>query len=289
MSDQSRYIIIVSDVPLALTTIVKSLEAIQGYTYLTTTRIKDAFQLATSINPKLIITYLRNNTHLDKEITYFQKAQAIPILCLLRKHDPQQFHTLSSPIVFTQYFEESNKSQYLVRNITSILRLVQLVHTTKDTKTSDTKSGLTPARDTNKNLARYTMELDQKITLLTKVKDHIKRIYPQVDESTRRKLMTIVNTIKMAMSDKKHWEDFKVYFEGINPKFLKKLAQHYPDLTAKDLKYCCYLKMNMSNEDICHILGINQESVRTHKYRLKKKMTLPKSQDLRSYIRSFSG
>ncbi len=44
----------------------------------------------------------------------------------------------------------------------------------------------------------------------------------------------------------------------------------------------------MSNEDIRFILGINQESVRTHKYRLKKKMVLDKDQDLRMYIQSFA-
>jgi DNA-binding CsgD family transcriptional regulator len=44
--------------------------------------------------------------------------------------------------------------------------------------------------------------------------------------------------------------------------------------------------MNMSNDHIGNLLGINQESVRTHKYRLKKKMSLPREQDLRTYLRS---
>jgi DNA-binding CsgD family transcriptional regulator len=44
--------------------------------------------------------------------------------------------------------------------------------------------------------------------------------------------------------------------------------------------------MNMTNDDIRNLLGINQESVRTHKYRLKKKMALSKEQDLLNYLRS---
>ena len=100
--------------------------------------------------------------------------------------------------------------------------------------------------------------------------------------------MSIVNTIKMSRNDRKHWDDFKHYFEDINPSFLKHLSTKFPCLTAKDLKYCCYLKMNMSNEDIRLILGINQESVRTHKYRLKKKMVLAKHQDLRNYLQTFA-
>ena len=42
----------------------------------------------------------------------------------------------------------------------------------------------------------------------------------------------------------------------------------------------------MSNDDIKNILGINQESVRTHKYRLKRKMSLPNELDLSTYLRS---
>jgi len=38
--------------------------------------------------------------------------------------------------------------------------------------------------------------------------------------------------------------------------------------------------MNMSNDDIRALLGISQESVRTHKYRLKKKLSLGKDQSL---------
>ena len=46
--------------------------------------------------------------------------------------------------------------------------------------------------------------------------------------------------------------------------------------------------MNMSNDDIRNLLGINQESVRTHKYRLKRKLDLPKEMDLGVYLKSVS-
>jgi len=130
------------------------------------------------------------------------------------------------------------------------------------------------------------MELDQKVEVLMKVKDRIADLYPRVDDPTRTELTSIVNSIRQSANDNKLWEDFKLYFEKTNPDFLYLLVQRHPGLTPKDLKYCCYLKMNMANDDIRTLLGINQESVRTHKYRLKKKLVLPKEQDLRSYLRS---
>ena len=176
------------------------------------------------------------------------------------------------------------QSNHLSTNIQGILKLIQQ-------QTANSKSFLQHTLQTNdhtKDLTRFTLELDQKKAVLDKIKERIKQLYTDVDASTKAQLMSIVNTIKMTRNDRKHWDDFKRYFENINPSFLKNLSEKFPCLTAKDLKYCCYLKMNMSNEDIRLILGINQESVRTHKYRLKKKMVLQKHQDLRNYIQSFA-
>jgi len=134
----------------------------------------------------------------------------------------------------------------------------------------------------------YGIQSNNLITNILGILKLIKKTQAVSLETTKTQLMSIVNTIKMTRSDRKHWDDFKHYFENINPNFIKTLSTKYPCLTAKDLKYCCYLKMNMSNEDIRLILGINQESVRTHKYRLKKKLVLEKHQDLRNYLQTFS-
>ena len=130
------------------------------------------------------------------------------------------------------------------------------------------------------------MELDQKVDVLLKIKERIGELYQNVDDRTRTELISIVNTIKISANDYKLWDDFKLYFEEINPGFLQQLTKAYPALTSIDLKYCCYLKMNMSNDDIRNLLGINQESVRTHKYRLKKKMSLARDQDLAAHLRA---
>ena len=140
----------------------------------------------------------------------------------------------------------------------------------------------------NKNLSRYILELDQKRALLGKVKSKIKELYPNASERNKSELISISNAIKSSLGDKNLWDDFKMYFENVNPEFLQLLKSKHPALTLKDLKYCCYLKMNMSNNDICHHLGINQESVRTHKYRLKSKMELPKERDLHQYLNTLA-
>ena len=119
------------------------------------------------------------------------------------------------------------------------------------------------ASKATRNLSRYVMELDQKGKCFWK-QLRIESL-PQLEKTTchlRSELKSLVNTIRMSLSDRNRWEDFKLYFENVNPNFWTNFMITTPDLTLKDVKYCCYVTMNMSNDDITHILGINPESVK---------------------------
>ncbi|GGG31425.1 hypothetical protein GCM10011344_35460 [Dokdonia pacifica] len=284
--EKSEYILIGSDISSSLASIIRSLKGFSHYSFITATRIPDCIHISKSLSPTLLIFYFRNTQDLIHTLYKYKDLKSIPILCLTRSHTTIDVQDIDM-ILFTQSYESAIRDHLLNTNVKSILNLALKIKKNTTTHRAP-KIHQTSFVHENKNLARYIMELDQKATTLSKIKDRIQDIYPDVDHPVRTKLMSIVNTIKLNIKDTKHWEDFKLYFENISPQFLKKLSSKFPDLTNKDLKYCCYLKMNMSNEDITHVLGINQESVRTHKYRLKKKMTLSKNQDLRLYLRSFS-
>lgn len=275
-------ILIGSDTSASLAAIIKSLQDVNQYSCITATRVSDIVQIAKSIQPILIILNFRDNQHVIKSLLTYNKDFSIPILCLLQKNERHHLQMCDAIVVFTQLFEYGIQHNNLSTNVQGILKLV------RKTKPSQASKTFAQSAVQTKNLTRFTLELDQKKAVLDKIKERIKQLYDGVDAITKTKLMSIVNTIKMTRNDRKHWDDFKHYFENINPSFLKDLSTKFPCLTAKDLKYCCYLKMNMSNEDIRLILGINQESVRTHKYRLKKKMVLQKHQDLRNYLQTFA-
>jgi DNA-binding CsgD family transcriptional regulator len=241
-----------------------------------------------SLKPDLIILCFRNNQHALQELDILTANPLIPILCLTNRFEGEVLVWNKNHLVFTCQLEHLAKPSYFSSRINSIFLLTKEPPVTQAIR-SFAEAAITDAgAHQTRNLSRYVMELDQKVDILLKIKERIGELYPCVDDHTRTELVSIVNSIKMAANDHKLWDDFKLYFEQIDPGFLQQLTTAYPSLTAIDLKYCCYLKMNMSNDDIRNLLGINQESVRTHKYRLKKKMTLAKDQDLATYLRSVS-
>lgn len=271
-----------------LTSVVRSLNNVSNYNCITATRISDLVNIAKSIRPSLIILSFRNNQLAIDHVLLFSKELNIPILCLTKKAERDSLYWSSKSIVFTQPIENAIKSNYLAIRVRSILLLLERSIIKNERQSFADQAINKHFRNRDKNLSRYVMELDQKRVALNKVKDQIKDLYSFVSEPIRYKLISIVSYIKVSTKDEKHWEDFKIYFENTSPNFLNCLSQKHPELSPKDIKYCCYLKMNMSNNDICHVLGINLESVRTHKYRLKKRMEISKSQNLQVYIKSIA-
>ncbi|MEE1944516.1 hypothetical protein VRU48_05310 [Pedobacter sp. KR3-3] len=255
-----------------------------AYSVVSATRTSDLLRVANAMDPSLIILCFRDNQPVLDDLEVFLRPFTVPVICLISPAEAQTLTWNENRIVFAFGKEHIANQAYLSSRINSVFLLNQ-PHTLP-AKSADTPEQAVARHEPDHNLSRYVLELDQKIEVLAKVKERIAELYPQVNDTTRAELTAIVNTIKQSAGNKKLWDDFKLYFEQTDPSFLLTLAQQYPSLTTIDLKYCCYLKMNMTNDDIRNLLGINQESVRTHKYRLKKKMALAKNQDLRSYLRT---
>lgn len=288
-----KSILIGCDDTVLLSVILNNCEDTPGcnYNVISVARISDLLRISQSLHPDLMVLCFRNNQLALDELDQFGRTTATPMLCLTGRAEAEELHWRKGHIVFTVAADHISKGEYLALRIHTIFLLSTPAgrgHTISSKQTEQRVSVMPDQRtskDTN-NLSRYVLELDQKVELLLKVKERIAELYPSVDDPTRQELMSIANTIKASANDNKLWDDFKVYFERTNPGFLMILANKHPELTPKDLKYCCYVKMNMSNDDIRNLLGINQESVRTHKYRLKKKMDLHRNQDLAAYLRT---
>lgn len=288
--NEEKCIVIGCDETINLSVILEGLKrtAFFSYNIITATRISDLTGIVKSLNPDLIILCLRNNQLVLRDFNTVVKKPEVPILCLTKKFESEILNWAPNSIVFTIPLEHISKDRYLTSRINSIFLLKSLSPAGIERNTAANVAIQLNHFDSSRDSSRHVLELDQKIAVLLKIKERIAELYSRVDDPTRMELTSIVNSIKLSLNDNKFWDDFKLYFEQTSPNFLFLLAQKYPDLTPIDLKYCCYVKMNMSNDDIRNLLGINQESVRTHKYRLKRKMALPRDQDLRSFLQSVS-
>jgi DNA-binding CsgD family transcriptional regulator len=98
----------------------------------------------------------------------------------------------------------------------------------------------------------------------------------------------IKKAIKSNSLNKHEWETFEENLNQIHNQFSINLSKRYPNLTAKDIKLCIYLKMNLSSKEIAPMMNISFRSIEIHRYRLRKKMNLAKEENLSKFLLSLN-
>ncbi|WP_405606958.1 triple tyrosine motif-containing protein [Polaribacter sp. Asnod1-A03] len=133
----------------------------------------------------------------------------------------------------------------------------------------------------NRELAISTMSIVKKNELLRKIKKELKNVKDNED------VESAVNLIENNLNNNKDWKFFKQAFNNADKDFMDKIKAMHPELTSNDLKFCAYLRLNLSSKEIAPLLNISTKSVETKRYRLRKKMNLQHDESLVGYILKF--
>lgn len=135
----------------------------------------------------------------------------------------------------------------------------------------------------NKELAVTNMNLIKKDELLAIIKDDLKKSTENLDN---KNLKSVITTISKNIDKDDTWNTFKESFDNVDKDFLKRIKALHPSLTPSDLKFCAYLRLNLSSKEIAPMLNISIRSIEIKRYRLRKKMNLLHYDGLVDYILS---
>ena len=132
----------------------------------------------------------------------------------------------------------------------------------------------------NRELAISTMSMIKKNQFLSKIKNDLKKA------DSMQKANSVIKVIDKHLNNQDDWKFFEEAFNNADKDFLKKVKDYHPTLTNNDLRLCAYLRLNLSSKDIAPLLNITLSSVEIKRYRLRKKMHLPKNQGLTDHLLS---
>ncbi|MFS4415218.1 triple tyrosine motif-containing protein [Maribacter sp. 2307ULW6-5] len=130
----------------------------------------------------------------------------------------------------------------------------------------------------NRELAVATMSLIKKNEFLASVKKELS------DSTNAQQVKRVVRTIDRNISNEDDWKFFEKAFNNADKDFLQNIKEAHPELTPNDLKLCAYLRLNLPSKEIAPLLNISVKSVEVKRYRLRKKMDLPREMGLTKYI-----
>lgn len=125
----------------------------------------------------------------------------------------------------------------------------------------------------NKELADLFLHQYEKAQLLTDVIENIDKSNDQ-----------LITDLREQLNRSEDWNNFKFHFDKVHEGFFQKLNELAPDLTSKDIRYCAYIRMNLTSKEIAIMLGISYRTVQGIRGRVRKKLGLHKDEDLVLYL-----
>lgn len=94
----------------------------------------------------------------------------------------------------------------------------------------------------------------------------------------------LLSAIHINKSLDKEWDHFNDYFGTAHSGFFDHVNNIQANLTLSEKRLAGLIKMNMTNSEIASLLNIESNSVKTAKYRLKKKVGLSDEEDIHAFF-----
>jgi tetratricopeptide (TPR) repeat protein len=135
-----------------------------------------------------------------------------------------------------------------------------------------------------RELSVYVMQTEKKNELITTLKNQLKEIEAQ-QPGIIPKLKETYKLLDKTLEVENDFDKFSFHFQKVHPQFFQQLLEKSEhNLTPLDLKYCAYMKMNLSSKEIANLLNVGADSIRVTRHRLKQKLNLDKDDDLVDFL-----
>lgn len=135
------------------------------------------------------------------------------------------------------------------------------------------------------DLAKYSLIEAQRNKVLDQLREKITSM--RLNESSEMKksdYMELMRIIEDGGMSSDAWGTFYNNFDLVHDSFFTNLSNKYPSLTQSDLRYCAYLRLNMTTKEIAKATGVTVKGVEAAKGRLRKKMSIPQDSSIGTFL-----
>ena len=126
------------------------------------------------------------------------------------------------------------------------------------------------------------MRVQYKKELLTK----IKKLNDQKNKRSIKELQNLTLEIQSQINTETRLDALTESKKSLDPTFEQRLLELHPDLTKSEREICNLIRMNLSMKEIATIRNTSVGAIRTSRYRIRKKMNIPKGKELEMTIQN---
>jgi len=139
----------------------------------------------------------------------------------------------------------------------------------------------------NQDLTDFAIDITRKHDFIKSVLEKLSQL-KTVNKQESVKLKEIIMYIKNELLIDKDLQVFQKNIDKINYEFMEKLTIEFPVLSENEKQLCALLRLQLSSKEIANIKNISTNSVKTLRYRLRKKLNLDHSIVLTKYFKEFT-
>ncbi len=133
-------------------------------------------------------------------------------------------------------------------------------------------------------LTSKAVVLAQKNEVLQKIKVALQNSRSQLDAAGQSLIGGLLSQIDAALAEEPVWAPFADPYQQVHRAFLQKLEERCPSLTTTELKVCILIRLELTGKEICRILNVAPGTVETYRYRIRKKLQLPPTLTLTTFL-----
>lgn len=137
----------------------------------------------------------------------------------------------------------------------------------------------------NRELAAKALEMLRLNETISSIINKLKVVNNSQDANQEmiKAIKEIINELEN-QTKQNIWKEFDKIFKNIHSGFYLKLLQISPDLTATEIKTAALLKLNLTTKEIASIAFKSESSVKTTRYRLRKKLAISGDEKLIPFL-----
>ncbi len=192
-----------------------------------------------------------------------------------RRNDARKFEKIQQRLDAVKYSEqlrlvESEKQlQKMLRNAALVIMLLigGLAYGNYHRLQYKRRQALKELDSAKNELETFTRHLKEKSELAENLHAEIERLSKSGERSEYLEKLT-----RSTILTDDDWTQFRSIFEKVHPDFIAEQKTLHPGLTQAELRYLVLDKLGLSTQEMAHMLGVSDGTIRQTRMRLKRKM-----------------
>ncbi|KAA5536331.1 tetratricopeptide repeat protein [Taibaiella lutea] len=141
-------------------------------------------------------------------------------------------------------------------------------------------------KSTTEQLNIFTRHLLEKNVIIERTEEQIQYLKNRLDDtlsvSDENEILT--RLYQSTILTEEQWDEFKQLFNRVHKGFLLRLKEKIPGLSPAETRFVVMCKLKLNNREMASLMGVQPDSLRTYRHRLRKKLNLSDEEALEAII-----